>query len=73
MHIEIPPLEKPGRYALKFDLVSEGIDWFGGVRFGYTTTRALVRCYAYRLATRSTSAMTRSKLPLHSFEICSSV
>lgn len=24
----ITPPEKPGRYALKFDLVSEGIDWF---------------------------------------------
>jgi MoaA/NifB/PqqE/SkfB family radical SAM enzyme len=26
--IEIPPLEKPGRYTLKFDLVSEGVEWF---------------------------------------------
>jgi hypothetical protein len=26
--IEIPPLDRPGRYTLKFDLVSEGIDWF---------------------------------------------
>ena len=26
--IEIPAPERPGRYALKFDLVSEGIDWF---------------------------------------------
>jgi radical SAM family protein/iron-sulfur cluster protein len=26
--IEIPPIEQPGRYALKFDLVSEGVDWF---------------------------------------------
>src|SRR2546422_7080702 len=26
--IEIPTPERPGRYALKFDLVSEGIDWF---------------------------------------------
>jgi hypothetical protein len=26
--IEIPPVEKPGRYALKFDLVSEGVEWF---------------------------------------------
>ena len=26
--IEIPAPEQPGRYALKFDLVSEGIDWF---------------------------------------------
>jgi hypothetical protein len=26
--IELPPLAAPGRYSLKFDLVSEGIDWF---------------------------------------------
>jgi MoaA/NifB/PqqE/SkfB family radical SAM enzyme len=26
--IEVPLPEAPGRYALKFDLVSEGIDWF---------------------------------------------
>jgi hypothetical protein len=26
--IELPVLEQPGRYALKFDLVNEGIDWF---------------------------------------------
>src|SRR4029077_6627935 len=26
--IDIPPPDRPGRYALKFDLVSEGIDWF---------------------------------------------
>jgi hypothetical protein len=26
--IEIPAPDRPGRYALKFDLVSEGIDWF---------------------------------------------
>jgi len=26
--IEIPAPDTPGRYALKFDLVSEGIDWF---------------------------------------------
>ena len=38
--IEIPAPERPGRYALKFDLVSEGIDWFE--RCGSpTTTRAL--------------------------------
>ncbi|HYM24027.1 MAG TPA: hypothetical protein VEU08_12500, partial [Vicinamibacterales bacterium] len=34
--IEIPAPEKPGRYALKFDLVSEGIDWFE--RCGSRTT-----------------------------------
>src|SRR4029077_16789510 len=26
--IEVPAPEQPGRYTLKFDLVSEGIDWF---------------------------------------------
>jgi hypothetical protein len=34
--IEIPAPERPGRYALKFDLVSEGIDWFE--RCGSQTT-----------------------------------
>jgi hypothetical protein len=38
--IEIPAPQQPGRYALKFDLVSEGIDWFE--RCGsQTTTRTL--------------------------------
>jgi hypothetical protein len=39
--IEIPAPTERGRYALKFDLVSEGIDWFErcGSR---TTTRPLV-------------------------------
>ena len=38
--IEIPTPGQPGRYALKFDLVSEGIDWFE--RCGSpTTTRSL--------------------------------
>ena len=38
--IEIPAPGEPGRYALKFDLVSEGIDWFE--RCGSeTTTRSL--------------------------------
>jgi hypothetical protein len=38
--IDIPAPEQPGRYALKFDLVSEGIDWFE--RCGsQTTTRTL--------------------------------
>jgi hypothetical protein len=39
--IEIPAPEQPGRYALKFDLVSEGIDWFEQCG-SQTTTRALV-------------------------------
>jgi hypothetical protein len=34
--IEIPTPREPGRYALKFDLVSEGIDWFE--RCGSETT-----------------------------------
>ncbi len=38
--IEIPTPAEPGRYALKFDLVSEGIDWFE--RCGSpTTTKSL--------------------------------
>jgi MoaA/NifB/PqqE/SkfB family radical SAM enzyme len=38
--IEIPAPETPGRYALKFDLVSEGIDWFEACG-SPTTTRSL--------------------------------
>ncbi|MBI4484954.1 MAG: hypothetical protein HY655_02985, partial [Acidobacteria bacterium] len=34
--IEIPAPAEPGRYSLKFDLVSEGIDWFE--RCGSPTT-----------------------------------
>jgi MoaA/NifB/PqqE/SkfB family radical SAM enzyme len=38
--LRFPPLDKPGRYRIKFDLVSEGIDWFE--RCGSpTTTRTL--------------------------------
>jgi hypothetical protein len=36
VRIEIPAPDRPGRYALKFDLVSEGIDWFE--RCGSPTT-----------------------------------
>jgi len=39
--IEIPAPDQPGRYALKFDLVSEGIDWFEACG-SETTTAALV-------------------------------
>lgn len=28
VRIEVPAPERPGKYGLKFDLVSEGIDWF---------------------------------------------
>jgi hypothetical protein len=38
--IEIPALPEPGRYALKFDLVNEGIDWFENCG-SETTTRPL--------------------------------
>ena len=34
--------EKPGRYALKFDLVSEGIDWFEACGSPTTTKTLLV-------------------------------
>jgi MoaA/NifB/PqqE/SkfB family radical SAM enzyme len=34
--IEIPAPQRPGRYSLKFDLVSEGVDWFE--RCGSPTT-----------------------------------
>jgi hypothetical protein len=37
IEIEVPAPERPGRYALKFDLVSEGIDWFE--KCGSPTTR----------------------------------
>ena len=39
--ITITAPEKPGRYALKFDLVSEGIDWFEACG-SPTTTKSLV-------------------------------
>jgi hypothetical protein len=39
--IEVPGPTRPGRYRLKFDLVSEGIDWFE--RCGSpTTSKSLV-------------------------------
>jgi hypothetical protein len=38
--IEIPTPHTPGRYRLKFDLVSEGIDWFEACG-SPTTTRGL--------------------------------
>jgi hypothetical protein len=41
VEIEVPAPEKPGRYTLKFDLVSEGIDWFEKCG-SPTTTKALV-------------------------------
>ncbi|HWF84040.1 MAG TPA: radical SAM protein [Vicinamibacterales bacterium] len=41
--IEIPAPEAPGRYALKFDLVSEGIDWFERCGSATTVKPLLVR------------------------------
>ena len=36
--IDVPIPDAPGRYALKFDLVSEGIDWFEACGSETTTT-----------------------------------
>ena len=41
--IEIRAPDRPGRYALKFDLVSEGIDWFERCGSPTTTRRLWVR------------------------------
>lgn len=41
--IEIPMPEAPGRYVLKFDLVSEGIDWFEACGSQTTTKSVWVR------------------------------
>jgi hypothetical protein len=41
--IELPALDTPGRYALKFDLVSEGIDWFERCGSRTTTAALLVK------------------------------
>lgn len=41
--IEIPMPEEPGRYTLKFDLVSEGIDWFEACGSPTTTKTLVVR------------------------------
>jgi radical SAM family protein/iron-sulfur cluster protein len=41
--IEIPAPQQPGRYALKFDLVSEGIDWFEHCGSQTTAKRLWVR------------------------------
>jgi hypothetical protein len=35
--IELPPIPTPGKYTLKFDLVSEGVEWFE--KCGSPTTR----------------------------------
>jgi MoaA/NifB/PqqE/SkfB family radical SAM enzyme len=41
--IEVAAPEQPGRYALKFDLVSEGIDWFEACGSMPTIKRLIVR------------------------------
>jgi hypothetical protein len=41
VEMTITPPATPGRYALKFDLVSEGIDWFESCG-SPTTTKTLV-------------------------------
>ena len=41
--IEIPAPDRPGRYRLKFDLVSEGIDWFQACGSETTTRKLVVR------------------------------
>ena len=41
--IETPTPGQPGRYSLKFDLVSEGIDWFERCGSDTTVKTLLVR------------------------------
>jgi hypothetical protein len=41
--ITLPPLEQKGLYALKFDLVCEGVDWFE--RCGSPTTIKSLRVW----------------------------
>jgi hypothetical protein len=41
--IELPPVETSGRYALKFDLVSEGVEWFEKCGSPTTTKTLWVR------------------------------
>ena len=43
VQIEIPAPATPGRYTLKFDLVSEGIDWFEACGSPTTTKQLIVR------------------------------
>ena len=40
--IDVPTPDTSGRYALKFDLVFEGVDWFENFRSETTTTSLLV-------------------------------
>ena len=41
--IEIPTPDRSGRYMLKFDLVSEGIDWFEACGSETTSATLVVR------------------------------
>jgi len=41
--IDVPIPDTPGRYALKFDLVSEGVDWFEACGSPTTTKGLWVR------------------------------
>jgi hypothetical protein len=41
--IEIPPIPEPGDYRLKFDLVSEGVEWFEKCGSPTTMTPLTVR------------------------------
>ncbi|MGQ0735581.1 MAG: radical SAM protein [Acidobacteriota bacterium] len=43
VRIDIPAPDTPGRYTLKFDLVSEGIDWFEACGSPTTTAALVVR------------------------------
>jgi MoaA/NifB/PqqE/SkfB family radical SAM enzyme len=43
IRIDVPAPETPGRYRLKFDLVSEGIDWFEACGSPTTTKELWVR------------------------------
>jgi hypothetical protein len=41
--IDLPPVGHPGRYTLKFDLVSEGVEWFEQCGSPTTSKRLWVR------------------------------
>ena len=43
VRIDVPAPDTPGRYGLKFDLVSEGIDWFEACGSPTTTVGLWVR------------------------------
>ena len=49
--LELPPIEQPGRYTLKFDLVNEGVEWFE--KCGSPTTIAALRVCADKLKRRN--------------------